>query len=336
MLQELTRQVRQNENLSELTAERALRTILHDEVEDLDIKQFLIALSDKGEAVSEIVGFAREMKRSAVKVDSGMERLVDTAGTGGGMPTFNISTAAAFAIAGAGIPVAKHGNKAITSSAGSADVLQELGVRLCRSPELAAVSLQEAGICFMFAPFFHPAMARVAGIRRELKRRTIFNMLGPLTNPAGARFQIIGVFSPGITEKMALALRQLGTGGAWVVHSRDGLDELSPLSSNRVSEVRDRRVQTFELHPENLAGILPPGGTPGENASLIKQVLERTETGIALEMVVLNAAAAIHLASGENMVDSREIVRDSIRSGAALRKLEQLKELSNSGRFDED
>lgn len=336
MLQELTRQIRQQENLSETTAERALRTILHEDVEDRDIKDFLTALSEKGEAVTEIVGFAREMRRSAVKVDSGLDILVDTAGTGGGIPTFNISTAAAFAIAGAGIPVAKHGNKAITSSAGSADVLEKLGVRLCRSPELAAASLREAGICFMFAPFFHPAMARVAGIRRELKMRTIFNMLGPLTNPAGACFQIIGVFSPGITEKIALALRELGTFGAWVVHSRDGLDELSPLSANRVSEVRDRRVQTFELHPEYLAGVFPPGGLPGDNASLITQVLERKETGIALEMVVLNAAAAIHLATGETMADSREIARDSVVSGAALKKLEQLKEVSNSGRYDEE
>ena len=335
MLQELTRQIRQQEDLSELTAQRALRHILHDEVEDQEIKDFLTAMAEKGEAVPEIVGFAREMRRSAITVNSGLENLVDTAGTGGGRPTFNISTAAAFVISGAGIPVAKHGNKAITSSAGSADVLEELGVRLCRSPELAAVSLQEAGICFMFAPFFHPAMKRVALVRREIKSRTIFNMLGPLTNPAGARFQIIGVFSPGITEKVAFALSVLGTGGAWIVHSRDGLDELSPLSANRISEVRDRRVQTFELHPENLIGQLPPGGLPRDNASLIMEILEGRDRGTGTEMTALNAAAAIHLATGESMADSMKMARESIRSGAARRKLESLRELSNSGRFEE-
>jgi len=331
MLQELTKQIRQKENLSELTAQRALGYILHDEVEDQDIKDFLTALSEKGESVSEIVGFAREMRNSAIKVDSGLANLVDTAGTGGGKSTFNISTAAAFVIAGSGIPVAKHGNKAITSKTGSADVLEELGVRLCQSPELAASSLRDCGIAFMFAPYFHPAMKRVAGIRRELKMRTIFNMLGPLTNPAGAQYQIIGVFSPGITEKIASSLSHLGSRGAWIVHSRDGLDELSALAVNRISEVREGRVQTFELHPEHLEGILPEGGAAGENAALILAVLEGRERGVPLEMTALNAAAAIHLASGESMKDSLEIARDSIGSGAARRKLEELKEVCSSG-----
>ena len=330
MLQELTRQINQKEDLSELTAQRALRHILHDEVEDQDIKDFLTALAEKGEAVSEIVGFAREMRKSAVPVPNSLDNVVDTAGTGGGKPTFNISTTAAFVISGAGIPVAKHGNKAITSSAGSADILQELGVKLCKSPELAAKSLHQAGICFMFAPFFHPAMKRVAGIRREIKTRTIFNMLGPLTNPAGAQFQVIGVFSPNITEKIARSLGVLGTRGAWIVHSRDGLDELSALAANRISEVRGGKVQTFELHPEYLQGFLPPGGTPPENASLVLDVLEGREKGEALEMVALNAAAAIHLAGEKNMKEALEIARESIRSGAAKRKLEILREISNS------
>lgn len=330
MLQELTRQVRQREDLSASTAQRALKEILHAEVEDQDIKDLLLALYEKGEAVSEIVGFAREMRESAVKVESGLDNLVDTAGTGGGRSTFNISTAAAFAISGAGIPVAKHGNKAITSKAGSADVLQEMGVRLCKSPELAAASLRDAGICFMFAPFFHPAMKRVAGIRRELKVRTIFNMLGPLTNPAGAQYQVIGVFSPGITEKVAEALRILGTKGAWVIHSRDGLDELSALAATRISEVRNDRVHTFELHPEYLEGSLPPGPGPRENAELIMDILEGRETGAAYELTALNAAAAIHLATGGNMKDSLEVARESIRSGSARRKLESLREISNT------
>jgi anthranilate phosphoribosyltransferase len=226
--------------------------------------------------------------------------------------------------------VAKHGNKAITSSAGSADILEELGVKLCKSPVLAAKSLHEAGICFMFAPFFHPAMKRVAGIRREIKTRTIFNMLGPLTNPAGAQYQVIGVFSPNITEKIARSLGVLGTRGAWVVHSRDGLDELSALAANRISEVSGGKVQTFELHPEYLEGSLPPGGPPPENASLVRSVLEGREKGEASEMVVLNAAAAIHLAGGKDMKEALEIARESIRSGEAERKLEILREISNS------
>ncbi len=336
MLQELTRQIRQNENLSELTAQRALRQILHEEVEDQDIKDFLIAMAEKGEAVSEIVGFAREMRKSAIAVPNSLGNVVDTAGTGGGKPTFNISTAAAFVISGAGIPVAKHGNKAITSTSGSADILQELGVKLCKSPELAATSLREAGICFMFAPFFHPAMKRVAGVRREIKTRTIFNMLGPLTNPAGAQYQIIGVFSPFITEKIARSLSLLGTRGAWIVHSRDGLDELSALAANRISEVRGGRVQTFELHPEYLEGDLPPGGTPPENAILIMDILEGREKGVALEMTALNAAAAIHLAGGGDMKEALVIARDSIRSGMAKRKLEILREISNSETGGED
>ena len=232
--------------------------------------------------------------------------------------------------------MAKHGNKAITSNAGSADVLQELGVKLCRSPELAATSLREAGICFMFAPFFHPAMKRVAGVRRELKIRTIFNMLGPLTNPAGADYQIMGVFSPGITEKIAGAFQRLGTEGAWVVHSRDGLDELSVLAANRVSEVRNNRLQTFELHPEYMEGSLPPGTGPADNAALIMEILEGRETGVAYELTALNAAAAIYLATGGDMRDSLEVARDSIKSGSARRKLESLKEISNSYPDEED
>ncbi|MCK5794465.1 MAG: anthranilate phosphoribosyltransferase, partial [Anaerolineales bacterium] len=186
------------------------------------------------------------------------------------------------------------------------------------------------GICFMFAPFFHPAMKRVAGIRKEIKTRTIFNMLGPLTNPAGAQYQIIGVFSPAITEKIAMSLSILGTRAAWIVHSRDGLDELSALAANRISEVRGKRVQTFELHPEYMDGTLPPGGSPPENASLIMDVLEGREKGGAMEMTALNAAAAIHLAGKQNMKDALEIARDSINSGAAKRKLDILREISQS------
>ncbi len=336
MLQELTRQIRQNEDLSEFTAQRALRYILHEEVEDQDIKDFLIAMADKGEAVSEIVGFAKEMRKSAIVVPNSDDNVVDTAGTGGGKSSFNISTAAAFVISGAGIPVAKHGNKAITSTSGSADIFQELGVKLCRSPELAATSLRDAGICFMFAPFFHPAMKRVAGVRREIKTRTIFNMLGPLTNPAGAQYQIIGVYSPYITEKLALSLSLLETRGAWIVHSRDGLDELSALATNRISEVREGRVQTFELHPEYLQGELPPGGTPSENAALLMDVLEGREKGVAMEMTALNAAAAIHLAGAVDIKEALEIARDSISSGMARRKLEILREISNSDTGSED
>ena len=205
MIEELTKVVQTDRDLSESEAQRALELVLSEETPDAAIAALLTALADKGESSEEIIGFARIMRQQVIPIQSRQEKLIDTAGTGGGADTFNISTTAAFIIAGAGVPVAKHGNRALTSRCGSADLLAALGVSIECPPEVARVALESIGLAFMFAPLFHPAMKRVAQIRRELKHRTIFNMLGPLTNPASAHYQIIGVYSPDLTEKLAEA-----------------------------------------------------------------------------------------------------------------------------------
>jgi anthranilate phosphoribosyltransferase len=210
MLEGLTAELRAGRRLNEPEAEDALAAILSEDQGDAVIADFLVTLAERGESVEEIAGFARGMRRLCVPIRTRRADVVDTAGTGGGRSTFNISTAAAFVIAAAGVAVAKHGNRAVTSRCGSADLLEELGVRVDRPAEVSERALDEIGICFLFAPLYHPAMKRVARIRKELGRRTIFNMLGPLTNPASAPFQLIGVYSPELTEKLGGALLRLG------------------------------------------------------------------------------------------------------------------------------
>ncbi|MDA2938056.1 anthranilate phosphoribosyltransferase [Acidobacteria bacterium AH-259-A15] len=331
MLKEFTRKLIEGHGLSETEAEESLELILSEETPDSAIASFLTALAIKGESSGEIAGFARVMRRQAVHVRANQSKLIDTAGTGGGADTFNISTAAAFVIAGAGVPVAKHGNRAMTSRCGSADVLEALGVRIENPPEVAERSLNEIGLAFMFAPIFHPAMKRVAQIRRELGHRTIFNLLGPLTNPASAPYQIIGVYSPDLTEKLAYALSALGCRRAWVVHSYDGLDELSIGSRVRVSDVKDLTVESFDLNPKDFGfEVSPasqfPGGTPEQNAKLIRSVLEGHSKGPARDVVVLNAAAALHVAAEGEFNEVIKKAEESLDSGAALDKLSQLVE----------
>ncbi len=329
MLKEFTRVVSEGEDLTEAQAEQSLELILAKETPDEDIGALLTALAIKGEGPAEIVGFARVMRRQAIPVRARHARLIDTAGTGGGADTFNISTAAVFVIAGGGLPVAKHGNRALTSRCGSADVLDALGVRIERSLEAAEPSLNEIGLAFMFAPHFHPAMKRVAKIRRELGRRTIFNLLGPLTNPASAPYQIVGVYSPDLTEKLARALLGLGCQRAWVVHSHDGLDELSTGAPARISDARDGKVESFDLDPKDLGFEVSPieqlsGGSAEENARMIRGILEGEIQGPARDVVVLNAAAALHVAGAGDFNEAIEQARESLDSGAALEKLSQL------------
>jgi len=341
MLQELTRDVMAGRDLTEEQAQDAIEFMLMDETPEVAIASFLSALSIKGETADEIAGFARVMREHVVRIRSDHEKTVDTAGTGGGLDTFNISTTAAFVIAGAGVAVAKHGNRAVTSRCGSADVLAALGVPLESSPEMAESCLNRTGIAFMFAPMFHPAMKRVASIRRQLGHRTIFNLLGPLTNPASAPFQVIGVFSPSLTEKMAQALSRLDCRRGWVVHSSDGLDELSPGAAARVSSSEGKQVRTFDFDPSAfcLSGDAVAklrGGTPSENAARLVALLEGRETGLGRDIVVLNAAAGIHLAEGTGFSDSVEAAKESIDSGAALGKLRSLvgfyEKIGGSGR----
>jgi len=305
--------------------------MLQEETPDVAIASFLSALAMKGESPDEIAGFARVMRNHVIAIRSKYPNTIDTAGTGGGLDTFNISTTAAFVIAGAGFPVAKHGNRAITSRCGSADVLSALGVNVMNSPDVAEACLNEIGLTFMFAPLFHPSMKRVALIRRQIGHRTVFNLLGPLTNPASAPFQVVGVYSPALTEKLAVALGQLECRRAWVVHSHDGLDELSTGAPARISEIGPDGTKTFDFDPREY-GLSPAdwstlrGGTPEENAAVTAGILRGDVNGAARDVVVLNAAAAIHLASDLDFGEAIEKARESIDSGAALEKMELLKE----------
>jgi len=298
---------------------------------------FLAALRMKGERIEELTGAARVMRRHAAFIDTGAQTVIDTCGTGGdGADTFNISTTAAFIAAGAGITVAKHGNKSVSSKCGSADVLAALGFNLDAEPVVMEQSIQENGIGFLFAPKVHPAMRSVAGIRKELGIRTIFNMLGPLTNPAGASGQVLGVFSPVMTEMFAAALKSLGCRRAFVVHGNDGLDEITCSTTTRVSELRDGVVKTYELFPEMYVGnTYPPaairGGDPTVNARMLRAVLDGSDRGAPRAVALLNAAAAIIVGEkADNMEAGVKLAEQSLDSGAALHKLELLIEASKA------
>jgi anthranilate phosphoribosyltransferase len=318
------------EDLTQAEAQAAMMDIMTGTATQAQIGAYLTALRMKGETVDEITGSARAMRANVVPVPvKTASTLYDTAGTGGdGTHTFNISTAAAFVIAGAGRKVAKHGNRAASSQCGSADVLSVLGVNLDLTPEQVGQAIDEVGIGFLFAPKFHPAMKHVGGPRKEIGQRTIFNVLGPLTNPAGAEVQIIGVFDPDLTETMAQVLGELGSRAAFVVHGASGMDELSTVGPNRVSHLRDGKVTTMTLDAETLG--LPrgdmaelKGGTPEDNAKILRGVLSGSLNGTRKNAVLLNAAAALAAESG----DFREglvLARQALESGAALGKLDEL------------
>jgi anthranilate phosphoribosyltransferase len=317
------------QNLTSAQADAAMSEIMAGEATPAQIGAFLAALRMKGETVDEITGCATAMKRSAVPVRPaiGDAMLVDTCGTGGdGTHTFNISTAAAFVVAGHGIKVAKHGNRSISSKCGSADVLMALGANIQLTPDQAAECIEEVGIAFLFAPLYHPAMRHAIGPRRELSARTVFNILGPLTNPAGATHQVIGVYDGALTEPMAQVLAQMGSRAAFVVHGADGLDELSITGVNRVSHLDGGRVQSFDLDPADLG--IPratvadlTGGDAAENAALVRGVLSGELHGPKRDAVILNAGAALSTECGDWNIGLEE-ARASIDSGAALRVLD--------------
>ena len=311
----------EGQDLSSGDAAAVLAEIMRGDASEAQAAAFLIALRTKGETVEEIAGLARTMRDLAVRVEAG-DDLVDTAGTGGGRPTFNVSTTAAFIAAGAGCRVAKHGNRSATSQCGSADVLEALGGRIDLDPPAVADCIDEIGFGFMFAPLHHAATKHVVPIRRELGVRTIFNFLGPLTNPAGARHQVIGVSDPGKLEVMAAALRELGTTSALVVSSSDGLDEFSVSGATRVVELRDGRLASYDVTPAEV-GIEPAGdsavraGSPAENAQVLRGVLDG-ERGTERSLAVLNAAAAIHVAGrAPSLGDGVRRAEEAIDSGAA-------------------
>ncbi len=334
MLKPYIARVISRQDLSAREAREAMDIIMSGQATDAQIGAYLIALRMKGESVAEITGSARAMRSvvNAVRTHTANGPLIDTAGTGGdGSHSFNISTAAAFVIAGAGHRVAKHGNRAASSRCGSADVLDALGVNLDLSPQQVGQCIDQIGIGFMFAPKFHPAMRFAIGPRREIGQRTIFNVLGPLTNPAGATHQLIGVFAPELTHPLAQVLGELGGKAALVVHGAGGLDELTTTGPNRVSHLRDGEVNTYELDARSL-GLRPAngelqGGEPAENAARMRALLAGKDRSALRDVVLLNAAAAISVEDGR-LAEALAAAEESLGSGAALSKLEALIELS--------
>jgi anthranilate phosphoribosyltransferase len=324
------------EDLRRAEAAALLDGLLEGFTTDAQIAAALVALAVKGETVEELAGMAQAMRSRSLKIKSSHDRFIDTAGTGSSYAkTFNVSTAAAFVIAGAGLPVAKHGSRAATSRSGSADVLSALGVNVSAPREVSETCLNEIGICFMFAPLYHGATARVAGIRRELGVHTTFNLLGPLTNPAGAPRQLIGVWHRALIEPLAHALVALGTEHAWVVHGSDGLDEVTLGGETFVAEASRGRVKTFEVAPTDF-GLEPGelshlrGGDAELNAQTIRAVLEGTRRDEARSLVLMNAAAALFVGGASTDLHSAaRLAKESIDGGAALNKLEQLIEATN-------
>jgi anthranilate phosphoribosyltransferase len=308
-------------------ASRVLTEIIEGKASEAQAAAFLIALRTKGETVGEIAGLAAVLRERAVKVDAG-DDLVDTAGTGGGRPTFNVSTTAAFIAAGAGCRVAKHGNRSATSQCGSADVLEALGGRIDVGVEVVEACIREIGFGFMFAPLHHPAFKHIVPVRKELAVRTIFNFLGPLTNPAGASRQVIGVSDPRKLETIAAALGELGTERALVVSSADGLDEFSVSGATRVVELRDGRLTAYDVTPEQVdlelsADGAVGAGTPDQNARVLRDVLSGS-TGTERSLAVLNAGAAIYVAwRAHSLEEGVRAAERSIDDGAAASVLER-------------
>ena len=333
-LQKMMMRLARGENLSRTEAENFLDALLDPIATDTQIAAALIALTTKGETVEELAGMAEAMRERATPLHSRHERFIDTAGTGSSAAKrFNISTAAAFVIAGAGLPVAKHGGRAASSTSGSADVLEALGVNTAAAPDIVERCLNDHGICFIFAPLFHRATARVAQVRRDLGVHTTFNLLGPLTNPAHARFQLVGVWDRLLVERVASALALLGVNEAWVVHGADGLDEVTITGETFVAACAARsRVQTFTIAPEDFGiqrrSIDRRREGPAENARVIRAILDGDKNGdfsVARDLVVINAAAALYLAGVANDFQNAAVMaRESIDSGQAASKFEAL------------
>ncbi|MBI2503755.1 MAG: anthranilate phosphoribosyltransferase [Candidatus Latescibacteria bacterium] len=335
MIKEAIQQLIDRKDLSREAARQVMDQIMSGQTTDAQIAGFLVALRCKGETAEEIAGCAEAMRQKATPIHTRRQPLIDTCGTGGdGSGTFNISTTVALVAAGAGLCVAKHGNRAMSSQCGSADVLQALGVNVEISPEQVGACLDEAGIGFLFAPKLHGAMKHAIGPRRELGTRTVFNALGPLTNPAGARRQLIGVYSGSLTQKLAQVLKTLGSERALVVHGSDGLDELTLTGPSQVAELKEGQVSTYEVRPEQFGLKTAPaaalkGGDAQHNAQILSAVL-KGEEGPRCDIVLLNAGAAI-LAGGlaADLGEGMAKARESIASGKALQALEALRQVSN-------
>jgi len=331
---ELIAKVADGNVLASDEAEAAFNAMMSGDATSGQIGAFLMALRVRGETVDEITAGAKVMRAKAVQVPA-PSNAIDTCGTGGDASgTYNISTAASFAVAACGVPVAKHGNKALSSKSGSAEVLEKLGVKLAIGPELIRRCIDEAGIGFMFAPAHHSAMKHVGPTRAELGTRTIFNLLGPLSNPAGTKFQVVGVFDDKWVEPLAQVLKNLGSTRVWVMHGSDGLDELTTTGSSRVAELKDGRVSTFEVTPEEVG--LPrasaadlKGGDPDENTGALRALLDGA-TGPYRDIVALNAAASLVVAGKASTLKEGVVMAgEAIASGAAKAALDKLVSVSN-------
>ncbi|HAP35986.1 MAG TPA: anthranilate phosphoribosyltransferase [Bacteroidetes bacterium] len=336
MIQQAIHTLVEKNNLTKKEAYECVIEIMSGKSNDTLISSFLTALRIKGETASEISGCAQAMREMATKIESKHENLVDTCGTGGdGMGTFNISTISAIVSSAAGAFVAKHGNYAITSKCGSADVLKALGVKIEIPKEKIELCLDEVGIAFLFAPMLHGAMKYAMPVRRELGMRTVFNVLGPLTNPAGAKRQLMGVFRPSLTEILAEVLFDLGTERALVVHGIGGLDEISTIAETRMTEINNGKISTFTFSNESV-GI--PTSTlsaiSGDSIELNAQIVHSILNGVKgpqRDIVVLNAAAAIYLSGiAESIQEGVSIAQSAIDSGKAKKKLQQLRDYTNS------
>jgi anthranilate phosphoribosyltransferase len=337
MIQKALQRLLDGHDLTREEAREVMSGIMRGEATPGQIGGFLIALRVKGETANEIAGCAEAMREHVLAVRPQRDDLVDTAGTGGdGARTINISTAAALVAAASGAAVAKHGNRAVSSASGSADVLEALGFSLEQEPQRVARSIDELGFGFLFAPTHHPAMRHAAPVRRELATRTVFNVLGPLTNPAGARAQVVGVYSPQLVRTIADVLAQLGARRAFVVHGAGGIDELSPVGPNLLCEVVDGSVRERELDPESELGVPHctveelRGGSPEDNAQAIRDVFAGGD-GARRSAILLNAAGAIAAGGhAEDLREGLELAREAVDSGAASARLEELIAFSRS------
>ena len=335
MIREAIGKVAAKEDLKEREMMDAMNEVMEGTATPAQIAGFITALRIKGETVQEVTGAARIMRQKATRIDACSSIIVDTCGTGGDrMHSFNISTTAAFVVAAAGLTVAKHGNRAVSSGCGSADVLEALGVNIGVGPEIVEECIQQIGIGFLYAPRLHAAMKYAIEPRREIGIRTIFNMLGPLTNPAGATAQLIGVYDPALTEMFAGVLKNLGTERAFVVHGSDGLDEATVTGETRVSELKDGLVTTYNINPVDLFGTVYDAGElrgadASSNARITKDILSGSD-GARRRIVLLNAALAIVAGrKAKTVQEGIALAEECIDSGAAKKKLQALIEISN-------
>lgn len=336
MIRDAIRKIAEGGDLTEQEAIAAMTEVMDGEATPAQVASFITALRMKGETIDEIVGFVKVMRQKSVKVAPRCKTLLDTCGTGGDkLNTFNISTTATFVVVGAGVTVAKHGNRAASSTCGSADVLEALGVNLNLTPQQTAACIDTVGLGFMFAPAMHPAMKHAVGPRKEIGIRTVFNILGPMTNPAGAKRQVIGVFAPDLTEKMALVLQALGTERAMVFHGMAGLDEMSTLGETRVSELADGKVSTHTIRPVDVGlqvrrpeELSAGDGSVLDNVRALLGVLDG-ETGARRDIVLFNAAAALIVAGkAADFAEGMAMAAASIDSGAAMNALERFKAMT--------